>query len=270
MGWDPRFCERSPMLEPFAALAAPLAECADWPRRAAMASLVRARGIRNARGMPLCLAAPDAGPALSYESRTYQSGALEAGEGEWHDLFNVLAWTAYPRSKAALNARHVEAAREDGDGAGAANRGRVRDALTLFDESGAIFVSSEADLIDDLREFRWKNLFWTQRQRVRTSVRVFVFGHAVLEKALAPYVGMTAHAIALHVDRGFLEDTPQRQLDVVDALTAAHLGDTAQLRSPRELAPLPLLGVPGWWSDNECEDFYHNAAYFRPGRTRTR
>jgi hypothetical protein len=269
MGWDPRFCERSPMLEPFAALAAPLADCAEWPRRAAMASLVHAHRIRNARGTPLRLVAPDAGPALSYESRVYESGALEVGEGEWHDLFNVLAWTAYPRSKAALNARHVVAARDDVEGGGAANRGRVRDALTVFDESGAIFVSSDADLIDDLREFRWKKLFWSQRERVRAAVRVFVFGHAVLEKALAPYVGMTAHAIALHVDRGFLEDTLQRQLETVDALTAAHLGDPARLRSPRELAPLPLLGVPGWWPGNEREDFYDDAAYFRPGRTRT-
>jgi hypothetical protein len=268
MGWDPRFCERSPMLEPFAALAAPLADCADWPGREAMESLVRAHDIRNAGGTPLRLVASGGGPALAYESRTHESGALEVREGEWHDLFNVLAWTAYPRSKAALNARHVLAAREDLDGGGEANRGRVRDALTLFDESGAIFVSSEADLIDDLRAFRWKKLFWAQRQRVRASVRVFVFGHAVLEKALAAYVGLTAHAIALHVDRELLEAPPVRQREAIDALTAAHVGHPARLRSPRELAPLPVLGVPGWWADNEREAFYDDAAYFRPGRTR--
>jgi hypothetical protein len=100
-------------------------------------------------------------------------------------------------------------------------------------------------------------------------VRVFVFGHAVLEKALAPYMGMTAHAIVLHVDRELLDAPPARQREAVDALTAAHVADPARLRSPRELAPLPVLGVPGWWADNEREAFYDDAAYFRPGRTRT-
>jgi hypothetical protein len=273
MDWDPRFCDRSPMLQPFAAFAARFAECADWPPLAAMASLVSAQGIRNARGLPLRVVASAGAPALSYESRTFESGALEVREGEWHDLFNVLAWTAYPLTKAALNARHVKAAREDLEGgrpgdAAAANRGRVRDALTLFDESGAIFVSSEADLIDDLRTFRWKKLFWEQRQRVRASVRVFVFGHAMLEKALAPYVGMTAHVIAFHVDRDFLEAPPRRQLESVDELAAAYVADPAQLRTPQDLAPLPVLGVPDWWPDNERGAFYDDASHFRAGRTR--
>jgi hypothetical protein len=27
-----------------------------------------------------------------------------------------------------------------------------------------------------------------------------------------------------------------------------------------------VLGVPGWWQDNERGDFYENSDYFRPGR----
>jgi hypothetical protein len=34
----------------------------------------------------------------------------------------------------------------------------------------------------------------------------------------------------------------------------------------RELSPLPVLGVPGWWGGNEQENFYENTDYFRPGR----
>ena len=34
----------------------------------------------------------------------------------------------------------------------------------------------------------------------------------------------------------------------------------------RELSPLPVLGVPGWWDGNEQEEFYDNTGYFRPGR----
>jgi hypothetical protein len=38
------------------------------------------------------------------------------------------------------------------------------------------------------------------------------------------------------------------------------------LTTPRELAVLPVLGVPGWCRDNEREGFYDNADYFRSGR----
>jgi hypothetical protein len=34
----------------------------------------------------------------------------------------------------------------------------------------------------------------------------------------------------------------------------------------RELWPLPILGVPGWWAGNEQESFYDNTSYFRSGR----
>ncbi|XLM22397.1 DUF3025 domain-containing protein [Chromobacterium piscinae] len=47
---------------------------------------------------------------------------------------------------------------------------------------------------------------------------------------------------------------------------AARLDDDAFLASPRALCPLPLLGIPGWWPDNEDPAFYDNAAYFCPTR----
>ena len=159
---------------------------------------------------------------------------------------NVLAWLVYPRAKAELNRRHVLAAAAE-----VAGRGRVRDALTLFDESGVIVTSTEASLLDDLREFRWKRLFRERREAVRRCMSFAVFGHALAEKALGPYVGMTGHAVFI---RGG------------DTALAEHLHDPETFASPRELAPLPVLGVPGWWPDNERAGFYDDAEYFRPGR----
>jgi hypothetical protein len=184
-------------------------------------------------------------------------------EGEWHDFFNVLAWTVYTKTKAALNARHVDAAQAD-EGR---NRGRVRDALTLFDESGAIVVSDAADLLDDVRAFRWKTLFWEKRERVRASLRVYLFGHALLEKTLEPYVGLTAHALLVPVDAAFLAQPADRQLAAIDDRAAQHVADGASLTTPQALSPLPVLGVPGWWPANERESFYDDVRYFRPGRT---
>ena len=260
--WDPVFSERTPMLAPYAQAAAGLASRGDWPPRRALDALLRERGVKNAQGLAMTAVAPDCAPALSYESRVHERGELAVRERDWHDLFNVLVWCVFPATKAALNARHVAASALERD---AANRGRARDALTLFDESGAIVVSTEPDLLDDLRAFRWKRLFVTERERVRAGLRVYLFGHALLEKALAPYVGMTAHAIALPVERGFFGMAPEHQIERVDSMTARSL---AGLSSPRDLAPLPVLGVPGWWPANEAESFYDDASYFRPGRGR--
>lgn len=253
MQWDGRFFERSPMFEPFAPCAGRLSGFQDWPPRGALDALLAAHGVRNARGAGLRAAEPGPGGAATYESRALERGELMVREGEWHDLMNVLVWCAFSATKAALNARHVgSAAAEAGGG-----RGRARDALTLFDESGAIVVSTDAELVEDLRAFRWKDLFVTKRERVRASLRVYLFGHGLLEKALAPYVGMTAQAITLHAA---VETTPAQ----VDALAARYVTDG--LAMPRDLAPLPVLGVPGWWGANEEKAFYDDTAYFRPGR----
>jgi hypothetical protein len=98
-------------------------------------------------------------------------------------------------------------------------------------------------------------------------MRFHVFGHALFEKALRPYVGMTAHAMLLPVDEGFITAPPARQLEMIDAFAARHI---AALTVPQALSPLPLLGVPGWWRDNEDESFYDDERYFRPRRTRYR
>ncbi|MEO6364534.1 MAG: DUF3025 domain-containing protein [Luteimonas sp.] len=44
----------------------------------------------------------------------------------------------------------------------------------------------------------------------------------------------------------------------------------ALLVDPQDLRPLPLSGIPGWNLANEGQDFYREAACFRPlreGRT---
>jgi hypothetical protein len=49
-------------------------------------------------------------------------------------------------------------------------------------------------------------------------------------------------------------------------LAAQALGSSTAL-TPRALAPLPVLGVPGWWPANEAPGFYDDAAVFRPTRS---
>ena len=131
-------------------------------------------------------------------------------------------------------------------------RGRLRDLLTIFDEGGAIVVSADTKLIQLVRESRWKELFWHQRQRVRETMHFVVLGHAVLEQALKPWPGITCKALFA---------SPANDLD---ARAAEWLSQRGADASPRELAPLPVFGYPGW-AENEAPDFYDDERYFRQG-----
>jgi hypothetical protein len=200
-----------------------------------------------------------------YESRIFLGGEVQVRTGSLHDLMNALAWLRFPAAKAALNAAQYRALRERRARV-AAGRGAAGDALTLFDESGVAMVYSDETLPALVRAFRWKALFWDCRARLAAAARFVVFGHALYEKALRPYVGLTGHALLLPVEPAFFALPAEIQLERVDALLAARLGGTPGLASTRELSPLPVLGVPGWWPDAGREDFYDDRRYFRPAR----
>ncbi|MGC2519576.1 MAG: DUF3025 domain-containing protein [Burkholderiales bacterium] len=200
-----------------------------------------------------------------YEVRVFRSGEVQTRPGNWHDLFNALVWLAFPRSKAVLNRGHyeqIEARR------GEKLRGTARDVLTLFDEGGVIVVSGDAELSALLREFRWTELFWARRAGVLRSMRFHVFGHAIYEKALAPYKGVTAKALIVDVARAFVAAPLVQQLPEIDARVAEYFADAEVLTSTRHLSPLPVLGIPGWEPANEREEYYSDASHFRPGRLR--
>jgi len=200
-----------------------------------------------------------------YEPRCYLKGELQSREDNWHDLFNALAWLTFPRSKAAINARHYQTMVADRK-AGRSERGHRRDMLTLLDESGVIVPCADGELAALLREFRWKELFWHRRPRLADAMGFCVFGHGLCEKILRPYVGMTAQGLILSVEAGYFEWPLERQLTHLDALLAAYLSAPGCAQSTRELTPVPLLGVPGWSAESCQEYFYDNARYFRPGR----
>jgi hypothetical protein len=170
---------------------------------------------------------------------------------------------SFPTAKAAINARHYEAlsAKESG------NRSPARDALTLFDEEGMVVLSSDTGLLELVREFRWKELFWKRREEVGERMRFFLFGHALYRKALDPFVGMTGKSVLLSVPDAFAQLPLHAQIAQTDRLLAVHIWERTRMSRGRELSPLPVLGVPGWWVGNEREDFYDNTGYFRPGRT---
>ena len=137
----------------------------------------------NAAGVPLRFVPPIAAPAVaksasameqSYEWRIWCEGLVQTREGNWHDLFNALAWMCFPRSKALFNQLHVQAMQQSPERP--RTRGTLRDVLTLFDEGGMIVLSADPALSQLLRDFAWKPLFLEKRSQVVDLIRFFVFG----------------------------------------------------------------------------------------------
>lgn len=206
-----------------------------------------AQGITNERGLPIFFAAVS--DDENYEMRAYRTGCVATRLDNLHDWFNALIWLAFPRTKARLNAMHAaEIPREGG------RRGRLRDMLTLFDEGGALVVSDNAELIALVRSLRWRELFWERREALARDMRFVVLGHAVLEQALKPWPGITCKAIVV---------SPGRSLDEQAAAWLAACGPQA---TPKDLAPLPVFGYPGWLPESGNAEFYEDARYFRPAR----
>ena len=162
-----------------------------------------------------------------------------------HDLFNGLMWLTYPQTKGRLNvmqARQIELHGTSGA------RGPLRDALTVFDENAAV-LQAPADLVDALRRHDWDTLFVTRRAQWQ-SARLVLFGHALLEKLMQPRKAITAHV--------WLSEGP------TDSELASSL--TPERLLAKSFLPLPVLGVPGWWSANEEPGFYDDADVFRRPR----
>ena len=200
-----------------------------------------------------------------YELRIAQTGEIETRAENWHDLFNALVWIAFPDAKAAINAQHAAILEERGEEE-ARRRSPERDALTLFDEGGVIVASSAPELARLIVDFEWKELFWKRRAELEAGMRFLAFGHALYEQALDPYLGMVAKTVFLPVDERFFALAPEAQAAHADQLLAVHFADRARFPSPKAMAPMPVLGVPGWHPDTGRESFYDDPVHFRGKR----
>lgn len=263
--WDPQRLLQSPLFEPLHSSLAGLAS-RPFPSLDDLNALCVRRAIAAGSGKPLCFVAQAPGKLAfeaQYEPRCYLAGEVQTRPDNWHDLFNALVWLAFPQAKAAINRRHYAALTETSPASG---RGGGRDMLTLFDESGVVVACADDELAGLLRDFRWKELFWLQRDRLHTSMAFSLFGHGLYEKALQPYVGMTGQALVLRVAQDFFTRPLAERLEQLDGLLADYLTAPEHCRHTRELTPLPLLGIPGWTAANSEPGYYDNTRYFRRGR----
>jgi len=241
-----------PAFAPYRALIDALELARGLPSLDALNAQAARLGTCNANGLPLRFFAPDGRlSARDYETHILQTGQVPTRADTWHDALNALVWLRFPRFKSALNAAHgIAIAGETGS-----TRGRRRDALTVLDESGVWVLSRDPALPALLAERAWQSLFWEHRHAVETAMRFVVVGHALLEKVLAPYPAMTGKCLLLGSD--------SLDPDAAEALAVTALGT---IDTPRQLAPLPIQGIPGWDAVNANAAYYANRDIFRPAR----
>ncbi|QXZ11447.1 DUF3025 domain-containing protein [Comamonas sp. Y33R10-2] len=175
-----------------------------------------------------------------------------------HDFFNGLIWLHWPNLKQQLNA--LQAGEIESQGVGA-QRGRLRDSITVLDENGGLLLAPQA-LCDALREKRWQDLFVHQRE-LWAQAQFLPIGHALLEKLVQPRKAITAHVICV----------PMVQAPAMCTVEAADAWLSEQLRSAscnlvnKPYLPIPVLGIPGWCLQNQNFSFYDDSLVFRASRT---
>jgi hypothetical protein len=266
--WNANIDTRQPCWDGYRDLLARL-HGPDFPDADRLSALLPA-GTVSGGGAPLRFVAAGALPGVAYERHIFATGQVPTRERNGHDLFNALAWCRWPLLKAAMNAAHCHQLNKSGAGcqttykaAHQTGRGPLRDALTLLDESGALVIARNRTVLQTLARRDWLSAFQLLRCAWQGDVRVVLCGHALLEKSLAPYKSLTAHALLLHLAAPSLQgEAPLRQ---VDAALAERLSADALFAAPSALAPLPLAGIPGWWSGAPQDAaFYADVAVFRP------
>jgi len=231
----------------------------DW--REALSAHAAAAGLVSGQGRALRFVAQEDLPAtMAYEAFIAATGGIPTREN-LHDFFNALIWLTFPRGKAALNARQAAAIAVEGV---QATRGAARDAATVFDENAILFACSDAALGEALRAFDWHTLFVTRRADWGRVCEVQPFGHALLEKLVAPYKAVTAHAWIVDVPHAYFGWTPSERRAWLDDQIAPMLASASW--TTRDFAPLPVLGIPGWCPANADPSYYLDRSVFRPGR----
>ncbi|MBS0293894.1 MAG: DUF3025 domain-containing protein [Proteobacteria bacterium] len=206
-------------------------------------------------------AAPDPGvrfvpqsslpPGVAYEQFIHAEGRVPTRDN-LHDFFNGVIWLHYPATKRCFNRLQARVIAAEGVGA---RRGPLRDALSLFDENGALLLAPPL-LHAALAERQWRRLFVELRPLWRQA-RLLLIGHALLEKLVTPRKPITAHVYKALAAIDCVVN--------VDGCLAADL-DAAQLAA-KPFNPLPVLGVPLWWPENENFCFYDDPLVFRGTRT---
>lgn len=260
--WNPDFLEISPIFNSIHDVCLPFIARNKWPLLENFSAEFGKRKIFSqykARIKSVVQAPASKIFEEHYESRIYLQGELQTRTENWHDYFNAMIWLQFPKIKAALNYLHFKSSQERHT---RINRSPLENTITLFDECGAIVVTDDDSLVGLIRNHLWSELFVGRKEAFGKNIQCYVFGHAMHEKALSAYIGMTTQTIILKQKSDFFQKSYLHQLNIIDQ-NISSLWLESKITSTNVLQPLPLLGIPGWWKPPQDEEFYSNEDYFR-------
>lgn len=263
---------QQPWLEIWRALGVPTqAHCADGADVAAALNRSRAACAAAQPGFeaPVFVDHAQLPADLAYETFIFETRQVPC-RNNVHDFFNGLAWLVFPQLKARLNALQASEIRTRTIGA---TRGPVRDAITVFDENAGLWCGPD-ETWAALRRHDWHTALldhraaWLPRPPGSHSAdqnappspgsaHLVIFGHALLEKLIAPRKPLVVHCFRHSVATN----------SIVDLDTQVSRTLCAELLAAKPFQPVPVLGVPGWWPANARPEFYDDASVFRPKRS---
>jgi hypothetical protein len=242
LGWDAQFTQRSPWFWPLSAGARLFASAPDWPARSELDAMYTR--LTSARSLPpLRFAEPSAkrprgsGVRLDqlYDGRIALLGQVPTRERDWHDFFNAICFAVFARAKRALHQRQFRALErrvEPGACRLPGTRTREQDALTLFDEGGAV-IAAEPRAFEQLSsaDESARPAVLAQCAAVG-SARIVPFGHALFEH-LVEGLRCPGGSTRLVCIESVQCDDPAL-LDQVDRALSAALQDPTLFLHPRE------------------------------------
>lgn len=202
-------------------------------------------------GMPVFVPSVETLGALAYERRV-REGEIPTRDIA-HDWYNGQVWLRFPQAKQFINSKHVSDA-NCGVIQSANGRSRLRDALTLFDESGALLLTTDPGLAGALVNHDWFSLFESGRDTWAERTRVMIFGHGLLDAMHKPHKGLCAKVIPVCV--------PDLNLGS-DQLQTLVLNVVQRIVDPANLSPLPVMGVPGWFAESGSPGYYADTSIYR-------
>ncbi|HJS15467.1 MAG TPA: DUF3025 domain-containing protein [Rheinheimera sp.] len=197
-----------------------------------------------------------------YEDFISQSQQIPMRANNWHDLFGALIWCLFPKSKQLMNQLHMAQIQQFGN----KERTKVRHKLTLLDECGVLLCirPSQRFVLDLLRDHQWLDAFYQHKEQWE-ELNPLIFGHANYEMATKPFIGLTGKLWCIELPEQTQIPEGIKGYNFVDELLVKQLVQAELLLDNQQLSPLPLLGVPGWYKEQEAA-FYADTSYFRPKR----
>ena len=254
--WNPTFLRQSAIYDTIEKAACYHTNLNDWP------SLEMLRQQFKENNHAIIPVAQDEKPTKiedHYEPRIFLKYELQTRTENWHDFFNAMVWLTFRNTKSILNELHYHAAIKRKAGT---NRSAIENAITLFDECGIIIISDNEQLLEMIRQHQWKELFIKNKDSFNKEMFCFVFGHAMYEKALSPYIGMTCQALLIN-STDLINYCKKNSLADIDNYIADYWKNR-NIASTNDLSAFPLLGIPGLHEENSEASFYDNSDYFRP------